>query len=313
MDTTKHIRCKYVGNNGVLCSHFVDGHSVFCFWHDAQSIKNTPDIKKRLETLVAEGHSLEGFALHHAQLQGANLARANLMNARLFQADLTGASLFKANLEGANLNLANLSDVNLLGIRLENARLEHTNWGEFLYQERLGYEAEKEGKRENALQLYGEAEEVARYLTNESEKRRQYYVSGRFYRLERVMHRMQMNKFSRAWCWSKLLDVMCGYGENAARVIGFAFIECVVAGLLYFLLGLNSSEGIIAFNPAHSFETNTINFLQCMYFSVITFTTTGYGDFSPIGLSRVVAAVEAFMGAFAISLFVVVFVRKMTQ
>lgn len=313
MDSTKNIRCKYVANNGVLCSHFVDGHSGFCFWHDAQAIKNTPDIKKRLETLVTEGNSLEGFALHHAQLQGANLARANLMNARLFQANLTGASLFKANLEGANLNFANLSDVNLLGTRLENARLEHTNWGELLHQERLGYEAEKSGKDEEARQLYGEAEEVARYLTNESEKRRQYDISGRFYRLERVMHRMQLNRFSREWCWSKLLDVMCGYGENAARVIGFAFCECVLAGLLYFLLGLNSSEGIIAFNPEHSLETNVMNFLHCMYFSVITFTTTGYGDFSPVGFSKIVAAVEAFMGAFAISLFVVVFVRKMTQ
>lgn len=313
MNPVEHIRCKYIGHNHVLCPHFADGHSGFCFWHDAQAIKNTPDIKGRLEKLLAEGHSFEGFALHRAQLSGANLAHANLMNARLFQADLEGASLFKANLEGANLNLANLEDVNLLGTRFDNARLEHTKWGEILFQQRLAIEAENEGDNEKAIQLYGEAEEVARYLTNESEKRHQYDIGGKFFRLERVMHRMQMRRFSAEWCWSKLLDLMCGYGESAARVIGFALVETILSAVLYFFLGVKGPEGIIMFNAHNGLETNVLAFLECIYFSIITFTTTGYGDVSPIGITRLVAAVEAFIGAFAISLFVVVFVRKMTQ
>lgn len=307
------IRCKFVGHNSVSCQHLADGYSGFCFWHDAQAIKNTPDIKTRLEHLLSEGHTLEGFALHRAQLRGANLAHANLMNARLFQADLTGASLFKANLEGANLNLANLEDVNLLGTRLDNARLEHTKWGDILLQQRLAKEAEKEGNKEDAIQLYGEAEEVARYLTNESEKRHQYDIGGKFFRLERVMHRMQMRRFSAEWCWSKLLDLMCGYGESAARVIGFSLVETVLSAILYFFLGVKGPEGIVMFNANNGLEANVLAFLECMYFSIITFTTTGYGDVSPIGISRLVAATEAFVGAFAISLFVVVFVRKMTQ
>lgn len=309
----EQIRCKFVGHNSVLCQHFVDGHSGFCFWHDAQAIKNTVDIKTRLENLLNEGYSLEGFALHRAQLSGANLAHANLMNARLFQADLSGASLLKANLEGANLNFTNLENVNLLGTRLENARLEHTFWGRSLLQEQLAKEAEKMGKPEEARQLYGEAEEIARYLTNESEKRRQYDVSGRFYRLERVMRRMQMRRFSGEWCWSKLLDMLCGYGENAACVIRFSFFVIFIAAIGYFLFGLRGGDGLQVFNEQLSFEVNLFRFLECLYFSVITFTTTGYGDFTPVGFSRLVAAMEAFVGAFSISLFVVVFVRKMTQ
>ncbi|MDD5214503.1 MAG: pentapeptide repeat-containing protein [Methylococcales bacterium] len=307
------IHCKHTSRNGVSCSRLADGHSGFCFWHDAQAPKNTHDIKNRLEKLLDDGESLEGFALHRAQLRDANLAHANLMNARLFQADLAGASLFKANLDGANLNLANLEDVNLLGTRLDNARLEHTKWGKILFQQRLAAEAENEGDKEKAIQLYGEAEEVARYLTNESEKRHQYDIGGKFFRLERVMHRMQMRRFSAEWCWSKLLDVMCGYGESAARVIGFSLAETVLSAIVYFLLGVKGPEGIIMFNANNGLETNVLGFLECLYFSIITFTTTGYGDVLPIGITRVFAAAEAFIGAFAISLFVVVFVRKMTQ
>jgi hypothetical protein len=309
----EHIRCKYVGHNNVGCPHFVDGHSSFCFWHDPQTIKNTPDIKKRLETLIHDGYSLEGFALHRAALQNVNFSHANLMNARLYQADLSGANLLKANLEGANLNSTNLEHANLLGTRLENAHLEHTRWGNILLQEHLAKEAIDAGKFEDVMQLYGEAEEIARYLTNESEKRRQYDVSGQFYQLERVMRRMQMRRFSREWCWSKLLDILCGYGENAARVIGFSIFISVFAAIFYFFLGINSPNGLLIFDTSHTIEDNIFNFLECLYFSVITFTTTGYGDFSPIGFSRLVATLEAFIGAFAISLFVVVFVRKMTQ
>jgi len=54
-------------------------------------------------------------------------------------------------------------------------------------------------------------------------------------------------------------------------------------------------------------------FLNILYFSVATFTTLGYGDMSPVGISRLIAASEAFLGAFILALFVVVFVKKMTR
>ena len=290
-----------------------EGQSSVCFWHDVDAPKDTIDIKNRLEELAYAGYSLEGFALHYAKLSGVNLARANLIGARLFKADLSDAILLKANLENANLNAANLENANLLGIRLENARLERTNWGNLLRQEKLAHEANRLGKKDDAIQLYGEAEEIARYLTNESEKRRQYDVSGRFYRLERVMRRMQLRPFSSEWLWSKLLDMLCGYGENAARVINFSGLIIFLSASIYFFCGLNGSHGKLIFNEQFTFLENSSQFFECLYFSVITFTTTGYGDFSPVGFSRVMAAIEAFTGAFSISLFMVVFVRKMTQ
>jgi hypothetical protein len=47
---------------------------------------------------------------------------------------------------------------------------------------------------------------------------------------------------------------------------------------------------------------------------VVTFTTLGFGDISPItDAGRAVASVEAFTGAFMIALFVLVFGRKMIR
>jgi len=53
------------------------------------------------------------------------------------------------------------------------------------------------------------------------------------------------------------------------------------------------------------------NFWDCLYFSVTTFTTLGYGDFRPLeGLSRIFSGTEAFIGAFIMALFVYTFARR---
>jgi len=58
---------------------------------------------------------------------------------------------------------------------------------------------------------------------------------------------------------------------------------------------------------------NLLSLLNCLYFSVVTFTTLGYGDMVPVGAARALAAFEAFTGSFTMALFVVVFVKKMTR
>ncbi|MBI3371528.1 MAG: pentapeptide repeat-containing protein [Betaproteobacteria bacterium] len=284
-----------------------------CYWHDPAVAKDAPDVKARLEELSRSGRSLEGYALHGADLRDADLSRANLSAARLFDADLRGASLLKTRLDGANLNEAHLEGANLLGASLDGARLERVRWGKQLRQEILAREAHRAGREDEAMNLYGEAEQIARYLTGENERRGHYDIGGHFYKLERVMRRMQMRLFSGEWAWSKLVDLLCGYGEDTVRVIAFSLVVILGSAVLYFLLGVRGPDGMLLLDPAAGLKENLLQFLTCVYYSVITFTTVGYGDIYPVGVSRVVAALEAFTGAFSISLFVVVFVRKMTR
>ena len=54
-------------------------------------------------------------------------------------------------------------------------------------------------------------------------------------------------------------------------------------------------------------------FLSCLYYSVISFTTIGYGDFMLMGISNSILAVEIFTVSFTIALLVVAFVKNMTR
>jgi len=53
-----------------------------------------------------------------------------------------------------------------------------------------------------------------------------------------------------------------------------------------------------------------IKIQRAMYFSTVSFTTLGYGDFRPEGRLQVVAAVEVSLGAVLIALLTVVFARR---
>ena len=52
------------------------------------------------------------------------------------------------------------------------------------------------------------------------------------------------------------------------------------------------------------------NFFQSLYFSIITFTTVGFGDITPIGASKLVVMFESICGLFVIPLFIIGFARK---
>ena len=65
----------------------------------------------------------------------------------------------------------------------------------------------------------------------------------------------------------------------------------VAAGLFYSGSGCGWGIEATFANPG------PVNFGDCLYFSIVTITTLGYGDYHPIGWGRAVAALEVFVGA----------------
>lgn len=296
-----------------------------CFWHQ-NTLKDEEGLKDKLEQQAAKNHRLSGYQLRKSQLSGINLVnighkegfalidcdlyRANLSEAHLFGCDFSGSSLMKADLRFSNLHCANFTGCNLLGTRLEGCRLDNAVWGEQIIQEQQAKQAKTEASRRDYWQ---QAEEIYRNLRKATEQEGLFEISGHFFEREMVMRRFQMPLLSSRRLFSKIVDAFCGYGERPIRVVMFSMIAILCFGAGYFLLGINDNDILIAINTNNSLLENIQHFLTCCYFSVVTFTTLGYGDLTPLGLSRFLAAIEAFIGSFTLALFVVVFVKKMTR
>jgi len=76
--------------------------------------------------------------------------------------------------------------------------------------------------------------------------------------------------------------------RNGYKSIGFAALFVIFASAVYFFLASETPNGLD--------KKAGKDFWECLYFSVITFTTVGYGDLTPLGWGRMVVALEVVSG-----------------
>ena len=154
--------------------------------------------------------------------------------------------------------------------------------------------------------MFKKAEDVYRNIKLNLQDEGDYQTAGEFYFNEMVMRRKRSlhERNILDWLISHLISKICGYGERASRVITGSLLVVFLLAFIYFIFGAIIKAGSVLYNP---------NFLECLYFSFVTFTTLGYGDYAPSQSFQLLATSEAFFGAFMIALFVLVFGRKMIR
>lgn len=320
--------CSYTSPDNQHCQES-DMGTGFCFWHDAKFDKSGLELTQKLERYAKKGGLLQGLELKRANLSGLNLVkrddeegydlsysnfyRTNLDGAHLFNNKIAHASLMKANLREASLHCCNLQHTNLLGVKLSNTRIDNIDLGEQLLQEQQAKSAKNEQNNNDALDLYQQSEEIYRNLRKASEQQGLFELAGNFTFKELRMRHAQYPKYSLKRFTSSFINMLCGYGEKPQNVIRFSVSLIISCALCYFIFGVMHNDTILRFDLSASFSANLSAFLNSFYFSVVTFTTLGYGDITPTGFSRLVAAIEAFCGSFSLALFVVVFVKRMTR
>lgn len=324
--------CSYVGSGNLPCRFKAAQGRRYCFWHDVEAPKTGPLVSPLLVRLVHEKVNMEGFQLPgidlecrqlqgallvKANLEGAHLFRVNLDEAHLFGANLKNATLFKASLANANMRSADLTGANLLGSNLKGTRLEGSNFGRkhILVNEHKGDEEVHKGNRIDAMKYWHEGEEIyLALLNNFREAGRSDEASEMFFRMM-VVKRKVMPRFTVERWGAWLMEAMCGYGERPMRIVVSCLALILSTAAIFFLLGIKSPDtgGIISFHTDQSLLEDLKVFGSCVYFSIITMTTTGYGDFTPAGPTRLIAGLEAFAGSLLMAIFILVFTRKMMR
>jgi len=175
---------------------------------------------------------------------------------------------------------------------------------------------------------FSQAKEIYLLLKNNFHSIGRYEDESWAFKKEKDMERKTYFHFksSHKWLWSCFLNVIYGYGERPWNVIVSAGILIFAFALLFSLTGIGNPEIIELTGTAiHQTSGNIVdlaskgllknnvirNFPDSLYFSTITFTTLGYGDFRPLkGRGRFLAGLEAFIGAFMMALFVYTFARR---
>ena len=101
------------------------------------------------------------------------------------------------------------------------------------------------------------------------------------------------------WLGLSLSYIVWGHGERPVRTFYSGLLIIFISAIIYSWAWLLQGTTILKPDLAQSF-----------YFSVITFTTVGYGDLTPLGLNKIVVIFEALCGLFIIPLFMIGLSRK---
>lgn len=129
----------------------------------------------------------------------------------------------------------------------------------------------------------------------------------------------------------KIMDLLSkyivGYGEKPQNVLFFSFILISIFAYLYMIAGLRfniNSDCTMNYHKIIKYGFSDIlnlgfkkfmsDYFQAWYFSIVTFTTVGYGDIIPINYNgKILASVEMFLGVTVIATWTSTVVRKMSR
>jgi len=235
------------------------------------------------------GAKLTSCVFSRCQLTRANLSRAdlqgnNLKEAVLTQADLSYADLRNTDLKGAVLDHANLSNTKLGGALLQGANLKAANM-ENAQVEGIKYDRKGIFRGIRVATCYG------------SSRFRRFAQDQDFIEEFREAHPIFYG------LWLALTDC----GRSMSRVVIWSIGFAILFGCVFYSLGEN------AFEVTHK-DSLSWNLFTMIYYSVVTFTTLGFGDITPkTPVAATIVMVEVIVGYLMLGILISILADKVAR
>lgn len=141
------------------------------------------------------------------------------------------------------------------------------------------------------------------------------------YRYMDLARRAHCPRWSPMRLWNWLFLKWCfGYGIYTKRILLTGLLVLALFALLFFTngLGLSPDQWAVTNNdtpPVDIASTGPWYFRlgNALYFSAVTFSTIGYGDFHPQHWAKLAGGIEGLLGVFIMAVFTVSFSRKILR
>jgi hypothetical protein len=321
----------------------------WCIWHADRDDKEREDLEEqspcrngRLDGAIVRKCGLDGVdwfedcALIGAELTDVDLRQASFVHADLRETtfdhvDLRETNFSEANLEDAGLDVCDLRHARFTNVRLDQAVFSNTRISRGTeFGETTVYRRELDEADDPDDDRYLELAQAAIWTNREIRELFQENAlpiqARHFYLREKSMRRRiawHVENYKQA-IMAEGSRWVTGYGVSPWRVLGTSLFVIVVSALLYPLTGgiqevvvegeatgvtweINDPEAASRYPPGWLLSV----FLKSLYFSVVTFTTLGYGDISPLGTyARAIAGIEALTGTALMAMLVWVLARR---
>lgn len=283
------------------------------------------------------GCNFSNSHLYYAIFNNSMISSCDFSNAGLYGADFENSNVRYQNFTNSNIEKANFKEVKFLRPVFKNTILnEDTDFGiisgwnifepknaairtENLINEKKDDDYTMYDKFKDKEDEYLHVSKIYRDLKLAAKAQGLNSLAGNFHFREHkaICKSYRHSKGKRVtYLWKLCSDLLIGFGEKPFRTILVALFSIILFALIYLFMGFeysNNQESSII-NRDFSISLNEFiptikDFFSSLYMSVVTFTTLGYGDSHPLGITRLFAAVEALTGTILISLFIATFTR----
>lgn len=141
-------------------------------------------------------------------------------------------------------------------------------------------------------------------------------LSGEYFFRAKNTERSTLEKTKKFSSWMQFY--LCGYGERPLYTFFFIIGSIILFSVIYMYSGIEVGSIIINYNLIGEPNTEIAKFLydlfQCLFFSITTFTTVGYGNYVPCSnLSIVVSSIQMILGISLSALWAGCIFRKISR
>ena len=137
--------------------------------------------------------------------------------------------------------------------------------------------------------------------------------TGKMFLREMIVKRKQLPLFAPLRLAHKFAHLAFGYGEKIGNILYSILAILVICALLYGINGVDYQDRNLSFFAEDIQEYGYLRtFGNLFYFSVVVFSTVGFGDITPLGLlNKTVMIFEGLTGGIITTIFIIAIYRQL--
>lgn len=278
---TRTLNLDFVNLNGLKIDHFHHAHDFRIWFSFAENITINGDFH-----FIDAYHSSFYSAVYpkksNLKLSNGTFQRWSIKDCN-FDFTATNSSIIAWKFKGIDFygTLSN-SDMSDCEFAVSKIKFKHSYFTAKEFHATLKRIYSQIGKRKDASEHF--------YLEKQYERKSFFFARENFfeeynrYKKNTFLVLIFYKKYVIKYIKSSFLNFLWGYGEKPIRVFRISFLSILICSLLYYFLPISVTE-------------TKGDLVNSIYYSIVTFTTLGYGDINQTHwFLKIVSALEALLG-----------------
>lgn len=257
----------------------------------------------------------DNCSISECVFKNCNLEKSIFINTSLYKAKFILSNLKYSILKETNIKSMIISDCDMRNIKIIDSKME-----DLLFEDEFLTKLDEESFIDEMVIDKGNKDlekvyKIYKDLSTKFEANRLPNKAGEYYYLYKMLENKNLKGLDKIK--SYIYWMLCGYGEKPTYALITSIEIVLIFTLLYMFTGLSIGTEIIDYDILILKELPSsgllLDFLKSLYFSVVTFTTVGYGDITPIGYSVLLSGIEMFLGVTMVGIWTATLARKITR